>query len=177
MTKVLGGAPDSSFRQEINTAGGGGGNGNGNGNGNALSLEPVVADVRLLPADGSNRMIPKFYDVAGARLVSAVAYTVVSATLANICNPADIIALISLAIGTLMMFLLPAILSGGGLFSTKRCIFLLVCGFLNIIGAVIMLFTMIGVIHEKSDAAAKSTSDNNTLVSSSAQINDMLLGE
>ncbi len=89
----------------------------------------------------------KLHDVAMVRLVSAVFYTVLSAALAEIFpHPSEVIGLVSLAIGTLMMFILPAVLSGA--ITDGKCVFLMVFGVINIIGAVIMILEMFGVIKE-----------------------------
>lgn len=111
------------------------------------------------------------HDRTFVRLCVAVLYLVCAAAVAVVVpDPAAVIGLISAAIGTMMMLILPAFIAGQ---MSGRVIFLLIFGFTNGLGAFVMLLQDVQVVPSKSIFDQDTTKmswpadaigiDNNTL--------------
>ncbi|CAD7939938.1 unnamed protein product [Amoebophrya sp. A120] len=113
-----------------------GGNGSRGNEDDVASLERVQSFIE--------RPRKKLHDFAVARLLSAILYTVAAATVACLVkNPSQVIGLTSAAIGTLMMFLLPAFFAGDFRWPV---VVLLLMGALNGVGAVVMVLQALKVL-------------------------------
>ena len=107
------------------------------------------------------RNLPKYHDSAFARGFSATVYVVLACTVACVVpSPATVIGLMSCAIGTFMMLILPAYIAGEGL--SLRTGFLFAFGAANLLGFVVLMIQAFGYLKVETGSVSSSVSNAET---------------